>query len=40
MTDQIDSEERRHRKIRRSALLLAGLALAFYVGFIGMGFVR
>jgi hypothetical protein len=40
MTDQIDSEECRHRRIRRNALLLAGFALAFYVGFIGIGFVR
>jgi hypothetical protein len=40
MTEQIDSEDRRHRRIRRNALLLAGLALAFYIGFIGMGFVR
>ena len=40
MTDQIDSEERHRRKIRRNALLLAGFALAFYIGFIGMGFVR
>ena len=33
-----DSEQRRN--IRRTALLMAGIAVAFYVGFILMGVLR
>jgi hypothetical protein len=33
-----DSEQRRN--IRRTALIIAGIAVAFYVGFILMGVLR
>jgi hypothetical protein len=33
-----DSEQRRN--IRRTALIMAGIAVAFYVGFILMGVLR
>lgn len=35
-----DSDSERRRKVRRSALLLGLLALAFYVVFIAMAVVR
>jgi hypothetical protein len=34
------SEVEQHRKVRRNAWLLAGLALFFYVGYIAWMFVR
>jgi hypothetical protein len=34
------AEEQRRRKIRRTALIMAGVAVAFYVGFILMGVLR
>jgi hypothetical protein len=30
----------RRRRVRRSALILAGIAIAFYLGFIMMGVLR
>jgi hypothetical protein len=35
----VDEQERK-KKIRRTALIVAGIALAFYVGFIMMGVMR
>ncbi len=33
-------EQERKKNIRRTALLVTGVALAFYIGFIMMGVVR
>ena len=33
-------EEQRKRSIRRTALIVAGVAVAFYIGFILMGVLR
>jgi len=33
-------EQERKRNIRRTALVVAGIALAFYIGFILMGVLR
>lgn len=38
MASQDDPDRR--RRVRRSAIILAGVALAFYVGFIVMSLVR
>jgi hypothetical protein len=35
----VDEQERK-RNIRRTALIVAGIALAFYVGFIMLGVMR
>jgi len=35
----VDEQERK-RNIRRTALIVAGIALAFYVGFIMLGVLR
>ena len=33
-------EQERKKNIRRTALIVAGIALAFYVGFIMLGVIR
>jgi hypothetical protein len=35
-----ESEAERKRKIRRTALIVGGIAVAFYLGFILMGVLR
>jgi hypothetical protein len=35
-----EADADRKRKIRRTALIVAGIAVAFYVGFILMGVLR
>lgn len=40
MTDLPDTDAERRRKVRRGALLLGLVALAFYVVFIAMAVVR
>jgi hypothetical protein len=35
----VDEQERK-KNIRRTALIVAGIALAFYVGFIMLGVIR
>ena len=36
----MDEEQQRRRRVRRAALTLGAVALAFYVGFILMGVLR
>lgn len=36
MSDRTDNKADRQRRIRRSALLFGGIAVAFYVGFIAL----
>lgn len=40
MAEQSASGARQRRRIRRTAVLLGLVALAFYVGFIAMGVLR
>jgi len=36
----MEEEQQRRRRVRRAALVLGAVALAFYLGFILMGVVR